>query len=167
MDDGEKRAAAAASAGGGVIELGDKVFGVLPMSGPGWMAVRNEWRNQVLSAAKDPLVLVNEKVEAAAKAGRPFAPFVVEMMVKAAMGAAGRKEGKAEPTDAEILAQGESLDGGRFLVWYRLRQSDPTLSQQWVADQLPDLEAVYAVTEKLSRAEGLAELDPKKALPSG
>ena len=157
----------AAAAGGGVIELGGRVFAVPPMSGPGWMAVRNEWRNQVMAQSKDPLAMVNERVEAAAKAGKPFSPFVVELMVKTAMGSAGRKEGKAEPTDAEILAHGETLDGGRFLVWYRLRQSDPTVTREWVAEHLPDMEAVWRVNEAIVRAEGFADIDPKKASPTG
>lgn len=155
--------AKAVCAGGGAVEVGGRVFVCPAMSGPHWMAVRNAWREQVMATAKDPLTVVNERISAAEKAGRPFSPTVVESLVKSALSASARAEGKSEPSEQEILAQADTVMGGRFLVWYRLRLADPTVTQQWVAEHVPDMDAVYALTERFARADGLKDLDPKKA----
>lgn len=163
MRDEDRAAAEAAAVGPGVYELGGRTFVLKPLDGPAFMAIRAEWRRQCMASAADPIQVLNDRIAAAEKAGKPFSPTVVEALTRAALAASGRKEGKAEPSDAEIGAQGETLDGSRWLIWYRLRQADPTVTPAWVAEQIPDMEARNAAYHRLAELEGLRALDPKKA----
>lgn len=167
MDASETRAARAAAAGPGVFELGGRTFVLSPLTGPDHMAVYAEFRRQCLAAAKDPLTLVNERISAAEKAGKPFSPTVVEALVKTAMSATGRPEAKSEPSDAEIAARVNTLDASQWVVWFRLRKADPEVTLSWVAEHVPDMDARNAVFHRFAQLDGLADLDPKKASPTG
>lgn len=158
----ESRPHHAAAVGVGVLEFGGRTFLLPPVGGPDQMAIYSEFRRQCLADARDPLAVVNERVSQAEKAGRPFSATVIDAMVKSAMSAATRSEGKAEPSDAEIAARINTLDGSRFVVWYRLRRADPTVTREWVAEHVPDMDARNAVFARLAEVDGLAALDPKK-----
>lgn len=153
----------AAAVGAGVLELGGRTFVTAPLSGPDWLAIRAEFRRQCMAEAKDPLDLANAKIAAAEKAGRPLSPTLVEAMVKQAMSAGGRKEQKVEPSQDEIMARVETLDGSRFVVWYRLRKADPSLTPEWVAEHVPDMAARHELFSRFAEIDGLADIDPKKA----
>lgn len=161
--DTDRAAAVAAASPPGVVTVGDRTFVVRPLTGPEEIAVVQEFRRQVLAAAKDPLTLANERIAAAEKAGRPFSPTVVDALVRSAMAASSRKEEKAEPSDAEIAARAYDPDGMLWHIWFRLSRTDPAITLAWVKGQLPDAESRNAVLHQLGRVGGLAELDPKKA----
>ena len=163
MDESETRASRAAAVGPGVFELGGRTFVLAPLTGPDHMAVYSEFRRQCLAAAKDPLTLVNERISAAEKAGKPFSPTVVEALVKNAMSAVGRPEAKSEPSDDEVAARVNTLEGSQWAVWLRLRKADPSVTLAWVAEQMPDMAARHQIVHRLSQLDGLADLDPKKA----
>lgn len=163
MDDSDSRAARAAAVGPGVFELGGRTFVLSPLAGPDHMAIYAEFRRQCLAASKDPLTLVNERVSAAEKAGKPLSPTIVDAMVKSAMSASGRPEAKSEPSDAEIAARINTLEGSQWVVWFRLRKADATVLPAWVAEHIPDMDARNAVFHRLAQLDGLTDLDPKKA----
>jgi hypothetical protein len=153
----------AACAGPGVLELGGRTFVLPPASGPDLMGVHAEFRRQCLAQARDPLEVVNERIAAAEKAGRPFAPSVVDALVKTALASSGRAEGKAEPSDADVLARVHTLEGSHSLIWFRLRRADPAVTREWVAAAVPDMDARNEVFARLAEIDGLRALDPKKA----
>lgn len=163
MDPMGSRPGVAACAGPGVLELGERTFVLPPATAPDMMAVHAEFRRQCMAAAKDPLAVVNERIAAAEKAGKPFAPSVVDALVKTALASAGREEAKAEPSDADVLAPIHTLGGSHFLIWYRLRKADPSVSLSFVAEHVPDMDARNAVFARLAEIDGLRDLDPKKA----
>lgn len=153
------------------LEFGGRTFVLSPVTGPEaktlGLAQRDEFRRQCLAKAADPLALVNERVAAAEKAGKPLHPSVVTAMVDAAMSAAGREEGKSEPTDAEIVARIDTLEGSQFIVWQRLRRCDPAVTRKFVAENMPDMDARNAVFARIMEIDGLADLDAKKATATG
>ncbi len=157
----------AAAASPAVFELGGRTFVLAPVTGPDMLAVHAEFRRQCLASSRDPLDLVNERIAAAEKAGRPFSPTVIEALVRSAVSSAGRAEGRAEPSDADILARLNTLDGSRYLVWHRLRRCDPTVTREWVAEHVPDMAARNEVFARLMEIDGMAHLDPKKAAATG
>lgn len=165
--DSENRPHHAAAAGPGLFELGGKTFVLSPMTGPDWLALHAEFRRQCIASARDPLAVVNERIAAAEKAGKPLSPTLVNAMVAAAMSAAGRTEGKAEPSEQEISARVNTLEGSRYLIFHRLRKADHEVTAAWVAEHVPDMETRNRVFSDFARADGLEALDPKKASPTG
>lgn len=168
-DDCKPHHAAAVSAQ--VFEFGGRSFVLSPVTGPEakalGLAQRDEFRRQCMAKAADPLALVNERIADAEKRGKPLHPAMVAAMVDAAMSAAGREEGKAEPSDAEIVARIDTLDGSRFIVWQRLRRCDPTVTRAFVAEHMPDMDARNAVFARIMEIDGLSSIDPKKATATG
>lgn len=162
MDPIDSRPAAAAAVGTGVLELGGRTFVLPPASGPDMMAVHAEFRRQCLASARDPLAVVNERIAAAEKAGRPFAPAVMDALVKTALASSARVEAKAEPSEADILARVHTLEGSQFLIWCRLRRADPTLPLAFVVEHVPDMETRNAVFDRIAELDGLKPLDAKK-----
>lgn len=154
-----------------LFEFGGRTFVLSPVTGPEakalGLAQRDEFRRQCLAAAADPLTLCNERIAAAEKAGKPLSPTLIDHMVRAAMSAAGRPEAKSEPSDEEILARINSLDGSRFIVWQRLRRCDPTVTRAWVADHMPDMDSRNEVFARIMEIDGLSDIDSKKATASG
>jgi hypothetical protein len=163
MDDSDSRAARAAAVGSGVFELGGRTFVLSPLTGPDHMAIYAEFRRQCMAASKDPLTLVNERITAAEKAGKPFSPTIVEALVKSAMSASSRPEAKSEPSDAEIAARVNTLEGSQWVVWFRLRKADPSIVPQWVAEHVPDMDTRNQVFHRFAQLDGLTDLDAKKA----
>jgi len=163
MDPVGTRPALAAACGVGVFEFGGRSFVLPPLTAQDMVSVHSEFRRQCLASAKDPITVINERIAAAEKAGKPFSPAVVDALVKSAMAAATRDEGKAEPTDADIIARVNTLDGSRYLVWHRLKKADPTVTKEWVAEHMPDMAARDAVFATLIEHDGFRHLDPKKA----
>lgn len=151
----------------GVLEFGGRTFVLPRMSGPDGLAVAAEFRRQCMAGAENPLLTVNEEIAAAEKAGRPFSPTVAKLMVAEAMTARAREEKKAEPTDTEVAARIHTLAGSQFFVWFRLSRVDPTVTREWVAQHMPDLDARNGVMAALLACDGYTELDPKKATPTG
>jgi hypothetical protein len=163
MDPIDSRPHHAAGTGGGVFELGGRTFVLSAMTAPDMLSIHAEFRRQCMAQAKDPLAVVNERIAAAEKAGKPFAPSVVDALVKTALASSGRAEGKAEPSDADVLARIHTLEGSHFLVWYRLRKADPTITREWVAEHVPDMDVRNQCFARFAELDGLAALDPKKA----
>lgn len=159
----ESRPHHAAAAGACVFELGGRTFVLTPATGPDQLAIYTEFRRQCMAGAADPLDAVNQKIAAAEKAGRAYSPTVIDAMVRAALSASTRNEGKAVPTDAEIGDRINTLDGSRFVIWWRLRKADQSVTRDWVAEQVPDMDARNAVFSRLTELDGLAALDAKKA----
>lgn len=159
----ETIASHAAAAAPGVFTLGGRTFVLSPATGPDQLAVYTEFRRQVMAEAKDPLSLVNERIATAEKAGRPFSPTVIDALVKTAMTAATRSEGKAEPSDAEIAARINTLGGSQYVIFSRLRRADAAVTLDWVKEQVPDMDARNAVFARFAEIDGLAAIDPKKA----
>ena len=107
--------------------------------------------------------MVNERVRAASQSGSPLDPSLLAALAEKAMAAGGRKEKKAEPTDAEVSARIHTLDGARFFVWYRLHQADRAVTRQWVDDLIADDAARDEVMAAFLDSDGFRHLDPKKA----
>jgi hypothetical protein len=163
MDPVNSRPALAAAAGGGVFEFGGRSFVLPPLTAGDMLAVHTEFRRQCIASAKDPITVINERIAAAEKAGKPFSPAIIEALVRSAMAAATRDEGKVEPSDAEILARLNTLDGSRYFIWQRLKKADATVTREWVAEHLPDMASRDVVFAALLEADGFQHLDQKKA----
>ena len=163
--------ASAAAVSPQVFEFGDRTFVLSPIQGADakahGLALHAEFRRQCMASAKDPLGMVNDRIAAAEKAGKPLHPSVINAMVEAAMSAATREEGKTEPTDAEIVARANTLAGSQFLVWLRLRKCDPSVTRAWVAEHMPDMDTRNDVFARIMEVDGMASLDPKKATATG
>lgn len=153
------------------LEFGGRLFILSPVTGPEAktlaLAQRDEFRRQCMRSSADPLELVNERAEAAMKAGRPIHPVVLKGMIDHAMSAAGREEKKSEPTDDEVMARIDTLEGSQFIVWQRLRRCDPTVTRKFVAEHMPDMDARNVVFGRIMEIDGLADLDAKKAMAGG
>lgn len=163
MDPIGTRPALAAASGVSLFEFGGRSFVLPPLTAQDMVAIHSEYRRQCLATARDPLAVINERIAAAEKSGKPFPPSVVDALVRTAMTAAVREDGRAEPTDADIVARVNTLDGSRYLVWHRLRKADQTVTREFVAEHLPDMDARDAVFARLLECDGFAHLDPKKA----
>lgn len=163
--DGRQNIAAGGSRG--VFHFGGRTFVLDRLSGPDSLAVSAEFRRQCLSTSENPLLAVNDEIAAAERAGKPLSPTVQKLMVQEAMSARTREERKTEPTDGEVSARIHTLDGSRFFVWFRLSRADPTVTRQWVDEHMPDMAARNEAMAALLVVDGYAELDPKKATPTG
>ena len=159
----DQAAAIAAAAPPGVLELGGRSFLLKPMTGPEELAVYEEMRRQVMTSARDPLDVANERIALAEREKRPFSPTVVAAMVQNALAASGRQEAKAEPSQAEVAARMHTLGGSQWLIWFRLRKADPTVTLANVKEWVPDDDAKNDVLHRMAELSGLKEIDPKKA----
>jgi hypothetical protein len=153
----------AAAVGPGVLELHGRTFVLTPLSGPDELAVYQEMRRQVMAAAGDPLETINRQISEAERRGKPFSPTVVKALVDSALASAGKKEQRPEPTEADIAARLYDLDGARWLIWFRLRKADHSVTLDWVREAVPDDDAKNAVLHRMAQLAGLTDLDPKKA----
>lgn len=163
MDDIDRGVAIASAAPPGVIEFGGRTFVLGRLEEREELGIWQEFRRQVMNDAADPLTVVNREISRAEKAGQPFHPAVINVMVEKALAAAARKEKKAEPSAAEISARMHTFDGGRWLIWFRLRKADPSVTQEWVNEQVPDDLTKDDVLVRMAKAAGLDAIDPKKA----
>ena len=161
------RANLAAGGSAGVFHFGGRTFVVSRLTGPESLAVSAEFRRQCLSTSENPLLTVNDEIAAAERAGKPLSPTVQKLMVQEAMSARSREERKAEPTDGDVAARIHTLDGSRFFVWFRLSRVDSSVTRAWVDEHMPDMAARNEAMAALLVADGYADLDPKKATPTG
>ncbi len=157
----------AACSGPGILTIGGRTFVVPPIPAPDALALQSEFRRQCIAEAKDPLTLANERISAAEKAGRPLSPTVVNAMVTAAMSATSRPEAKSEPSEEEILARVNTLEGSRTVLFYRLRRVAPDVTMDWVRSVMPDMDARNEVFAALAEVDGTRQADAKKASASG
>ena len=163
----EQASKTAAAAPPGMLDLGGQSFLIRPLTGPEKLSLGREMRKQVLAASRDPIAVVNEKVSAAEKMGRPLNPTVVQGMIDAALKASSRQEGKTEPSDDDIEQQFKTLTGARYFVWFWVSRTNKDVTAKDIADLLPDDDAVNDVYYKLTELSGLKEFDPKKASSTG
>lgn len=165
-NDADKIASAATVAAVGTFELGGRTFLLGAPSLSDNMAWRAEIKRQMVRQAKDPLKVLNEKVQAAAEAGHPYNPVLLNALVASAMSAAQRPTGRVEPTQEEINAGLEEIDSMRWWTWVQIRKADPTVTLKQVTDWIPDEFAKYDVMEKLLPIAQLQGLDPNAPRPA-
>ena len=155
-----------------VFEFGGRTFVLAPVKGGEaakqfGLAQRDEFRRQCLDAASDPLEMVNDRISAAERSGKPLSPTMIDHMVRVAMSAGGRPEKKVEPSDEEILARIHSLEGSQFIVWQRLHACDQSVTRAFVAEHMPDMDARNAVMARVMEIDSTPSIDPKKDTATG
>jgi len=149
----------AAAAAPQTLVLGGRTFIVPVPTLSDFFAQRAEARRQVQESFKDPLELVNEKISAAERKGRPYSPTLIAALTAEAMKGSGSKEGKSEPSEEQLKEQLTSPGMIRWWALYLVRKADANVTAEDIAQWVPDAD-VYNVSAKLGRIMQLADLNP-------
>lgn len=150
----------AAAAAPQTLVLGTRTFVVAPPSLADIFAQRAEARRQVQEAMVDPLDLLNRKISAAEKAGRPYSPTLIAALSESAMKSGSSKDAKPEPTDAQLFDQVTKSEMMYWWAWFMVKKTDPTVTMEdvkgWVSE-----EEIYRVSSRLGEIMALSkDLNP-------
>jgi hypothetical protein len=123
----------------GLFRLGGKTFVLPPVTVEDYRAWNEAARDAVRASMPDPLVVFSSGMAEAADNGSPLTPAAVKALAEAAMAirSAGGN-GRPEPTTDQLSVWSVSLEGIRWLVFYRLAKLAQsaagvgTVTEEWV-----------------------------------
>jgi hypothetical protein len=135
----------------GILKLDGREYVVQPPSPTDVMCVHERMTELAGEAMTSPLAYVSANREL-------LDPATFEVAVRAAvaMGAGGG----SEPTPESVSRQYRSLEGIRWRVWYAIKKSDPTFTQEQAAKLVTE-ENRFEIMTALDRALGLEKLEKK------
>lgn len=159
-------------AAGGEFRLGDQVFVLYPSTPEVIFAWNEACREMVRESMVDPITAANRKLNeitnGSVNGGEPLNPLLAQELVKQALAAhtAEQGKGKPEPTQEQVFAKMMSLDGVRWVVWYRVSRVYPEITQEFVNEHVTK-ENLFDVTRQLGRIDKPGVLDPKPVTTTG
>ena len=128
LSDVEKTMNKAAAASPQTLVISDRTFLVPPLKLSDFFAQKNRAREELIAEAEDPIEVVNNKLRAAEKEGRPYSPALIKALTESALAAAASKTRKQEPTDPQINEQMGRPSHLRWWVWYLCHKADPSVT---------------------------------------
>lgn len=128
LADYEKNLNNAAAASPHTVTLGGRTFVVPPLKLSDFFAQRNKAMELCFAASRDPIDTVNEKIQAAEKAGKPYSPTMVKMLTDSALSAATSKERKQTPTEQQLAEKLQHPEFIRWWLWFVVRKADANIT---------------------------------------
>jgi hypothetical protein len=163
LTDAEKACNRAAAAVPQTLEIGGRSFLIPPLKLADFYAQRSKARELCMSTAEDPIEVVNKRVQAAEKAGKPLSPTIVKHLTEAALSAASSQQAKVEPTEDQIMQRTTTPDFLRWWVWHLCRKADKEITQAEVNELIgPKDEDAFELSNRIGEimAVSLAGLNP-------
>lgn len=157
----QKAAAEAVAASPSVVTLGGRAYVVPPPTIEDYGALMQEMRRQVMDAAANPVIALNDSVTEIVKAKSAIDPTLLKALSEVAVAAVSSKEKKAEPTGEQCYSQMKTREGLTWWAWFLIRRVDAELTLDAVRKCVPDEAEAFRLSAQLGKLGEHTAISPK------